>query len=221
VGLAPNRIQFDPERRQDIYVKTANGEGMEQVLLSDGSSPKFPESWSRDGRYLLYHIGGPLPVVQDVWVLPLFGDRKPYPFIQSPFFDGRSQFSPDGHWVAYQSAESGRSEVYIVPFPGPGGKVPISTNGGREPRWRRDNGTELFFLSGNMMMSAAIRSDARQLHVVTVQRLFDVRPPPRGAFGPYDVRADGQRFLINVGDEPSATTNVITVVVNWPALLKK
>jgi serine/threonine protein kinase/Tol biopolymer transport system component len=202
---------------QDLYAKASSGAGTDELLLSDGMS-KIPESWSPDGRYILYYVNGAAPNIQDVWVLPLFGNRKPFPFIQSPFNDRRSQFSLDGRWVAYQSNESRQWEVYVVPFPGPGGKWQISTAGGREPRWRRD-GKELFYLAGNTLMAAAVKADANRFAVGAVQRLFELRSP-NNANEVYDVSPDGQRFLVNVVDEQPAA-NPITVVVNWPALLKK
>ena len=150
-----------------------------------------------------------------MWVLPLKGDRKPFPFIESPFFDLGSQFSPDGRLLAYNSNESGRSEVYVVPFPGPGGKVRISTAGGDNARWRRD-GKEIFFLAWNTLMAAEVTANGSRFDVGAVQRLFEV--PMVNGYWPYDVSPDGQRFLVNTLEEAVAP---LTVVVNWPAGLKK
>ena len=151
----------------------------------------------------------------DLWVLPLFGDRKPFPFIESPFFDAGSQFSPDGRWLAYNSNESGRSEVYVVPFPGPGGKVRISTAGGDNARWRRD-GKEIFFLADHTLMAAAVTAKGSRFEVGAVQRLFEV--PMVDGYWPYDVSPDGQRFLVNMLEGAVAP---LTIVVNWPAGLKR
>ena len=215
-------IAFSSNRNghRDLYQTSATGVGTDHVLRSDRFD-KFPESWSPDGRFLLYFNVGPTAPghFSDIWALPLFGDRKPFPFIESRFDDRRSQFSPDGRWVAYQSDESGRSEVYVVPFPGRGGKFQISKSGGSEPRWRGD-GKEIFFLDRNTLMVAAVASNGNRFEVGSIQRLFDVKRPPAG-FLPYDVSRDGQRFLVHVDEQPPMAGNPITVVVNWPALLKK
>jgi eukaryotic-like serine/threonine-protein kinase len=110
----------------DLYQKLSSGEGPEELLLASDVR-KMPESWSPDGRFLLYATAAaPRSISRwnnpDLWVLPLFGDGEPSSFIESPFFDAGSQFSPDGRWLAYNSNETGRSEVYVVPFPGPGGE---------------------------------------------------------------------------------------------------
>jgi dipeptidyl aminopeptidase/acylaminoacyl peptidase len=151
----------------------------------------------------------------DLWVLPLFGDRKPYVFIESPFFDAGSQFSPDGRWLAYNTNESGRSEVYVVPFPGPGGRVRISTAGGDNARWRRD-GKEIFFLAWNTLMAAEVTANGSRFEVGAVQRLFEV--PMVNGYWPYDVSHDGQSFLVNTLEGAVAP---LTIVVNWPAGLKR
>jgi hypothetical protein len=197
----------------DLYEKLSTGEGPEKLLLATDVR-KLPESWSPDGRFLIYATT--VSTNRDLWVLPLFGDRKPFPFIESPFFlEMGSQFSPDGHWLAYNSNESGRSEVYVVPFPGPGGKVRISTGRGDNARWRRD-GKEIFYLEGNTLMAAAVTANGSRFDVGTVQRLFEA--PMVDGYWPYDVTPDGQRFLVNTMSE---AVSPLTIVVNWPAALKK
>ena len=200
--------------RNDLYQKPSNGAGPEKVLLADNVN-KAAQSMSPDGRFLFYMTAfakGPNNI--DLWVLPLFGDRKPYPFIESPFFDAATQFSPDGRWLAYNSDESGRSEVYVVPFPGPGRKVRISTAGGDNARWRRD-GKEIFFLARNTLMAAGVTANGSRFDVGALQRLFEV--PMVDGFWPYDVSHDGQRFLVNTLEGAVAP---LTIVVNWPAGLK-
>ena len=199
---------------QDLYQKASSGAGPEDVLLASDDD-KWPESWSSDGQFLLYNTGGAKSNFYDIWVLPLLGDRKPFGFIESPFIDVASQFSPDGRWVAYNSNESGRSEVYVVPFPGPGGRVRISTAGGDNARWRRD-GKEIFYLAGETLMAAAVTANGSRFDVGAVQRLFEV--PVVDGFWPYDVSANGQRFLVNVLE---GAVPPLTIVVNWPAGLKK
>ena len=147
----------------------------------------------------------------DLWVLPLFGDRKPFPYLQTRFNENGGQFSPDGRWIAYQSNESGRNEVYVAAFPGAGGKRQISTDGGDGPRWRRD-GKELFYLApNNTLMAAAVNGQGASFEVASVTPLFETR---RGSGDfPYDVSADGQRFLI-ISAAADARAAGITVVVN-------
>ena len=217
-----------------LFRMPANG-GTEDLLLFDGRQD-FPESFSPDGRFLIYDVGDPPPPNRrDLWVLPLEGDRKPFPLVQTPSDEMQSQFSPDGHWIAYASNESGRFEVYVTPFTGsqehPGGaqgapmvKRRVSTTGGVHPRWRRD-GKELFYLAGDTVMSAIVAADADHFTVGRVQRLFDARPirPANAAnlpFTVYDVSEDGQRFLINSIDE-SAGVAPLTLIVNWPTMLRK
>jgi Tol biopolymer transport system component len=216
-----NSVAFRSVRngQQAIYRRPSNGAGADELLFADPFF-KIPESWSPDGRYILFAGPGVAPNAQDTWwtwALPLFGDRKPFPFMQSHFTSNRVQFSPDGRWVAYQSNESGQFEVYVTPFPGPGGKTQISVGGGREPRWRHD-GKELFYLEGRTLMAADVKADETRFEVGAVHRLFQSRVSTGNEV--YDVSRDGQHFLLDVVDDDPAS-DAITVVVNWPALLKK
>jgi dipeptidyl aminopeptidase/acylaminoacyl peptidase len=231
-----NRILFGALRgkaRLGIYQKLSNGAGGEELLLpSEASDPHiWPTSWSRDGKFILYSRGdsyGSLTQV-DIWVLPLAGDRKPRLFVKTPVAAYDGQFSPDDRWMAYTSKESGREEVYVVPFdatkilntgPGsvtsPGAKIQISPGGGRCPRWRRD-GKEIFYLGlpGNQMMAAEVEARGNSFEARKAQPLF------RGAmstepFSPYDVTPDGKRFVINTVSNPNTP---LTLVVNWTARL--
>ena len=155
-------------------------------------------------------------VTADIWVLPLTGDRKPFPFLTSGFQESQPRISPDGRWMAYVSNESGRDDVYVSSFPTAGGKMPVSTSGGVQPRWRAD-GKELFYLSPDQKLMAVPLEGGSQLNTGTPQALFDVRVVPRGSEEPYayyqyDVTADGQRFVICA--LPEGTTIPITVVLN-------
>jgi Tol biopolymer transport system component len=213
-----SRVVFDSDRKGhlDLYQKTSSGAGAEEMLVGDGLD-KLPESWSPDGRFILYSTFG-APTGNDLFVLPLFGDRRPFPFLQTQFneFDGR--FSPDGKWVVYSSNESGKYEVYVAPFPGPGGKWQVSTAGGQGPSWRRD-GNEIFYLApDNKMMTAAVNGKGASFDVGAVKPLFQMSTT--GMNHRYAVSADGQRFLINSALE-QATSGPITVVLNWTAGLKK
>ena len=202
----------------DIYQKASNGVGSEEVLLQDNLN-KINPSCSSDGRFLLFSIVAPKTGHRDLWVLPLSGDRKPFPFLQSGFGSGFGQFSPDGNWVAYSSTESGRPEIYVAPFPGPGSKRQISTAGGLFPRWRAD-GKEIFYLApDNKFIAAEVNPHGATLEVGAVLPLFEVRPSLSDGY-PYDVTADGQRFLVNTVVEQKASAP-ITLVINWTADLKK
>jgi Tol biopolymer transport system component len=205
----------------DLYQKAASGAGNEELLYANAFN-KYPQSYSRDGRFLLYvEIGAGSG--QDLWVLPLFGDRKPFVFLKTPFNEGLgAQFSPDGHLVGYASNESGQNEVYVKPFPGPGPTWQVSNAGGNLIRWRRD-GREIFYASITLqarrrIMSATVVSDGDRFAVGEIRPLFDfVWSTQR--YG-YDVTADGQRFLALAADQES-TTPMITVVVNWTAGLRR
>ncbi|MBI4480048.1 MAG: serine/threonine-protein kinase [Acidobacteria bacterium] len=209
-----------------LFQKLTNGAGQPESLLKVPASSVM--DLSRDGRFLLYQQND-TKTRYDLWVLPLFGDprqagtggKQPKPFLQTPFDEGHAQFSPDGRWVAYTSNESGRPEVYVQPFPGPGGKWQVSTGGGMVPLWRSD-GKELFYLYRGRLMSAEVRTGA-QFEAGAPQELFE---PQVGlthgmeAGNHYAVSADGKRFLI-IRAKESTQAFPITVVLNWPALLKK
>ena len=220
------RVAFAANRKSvadyDVYVKPASQPGGEELLFA-GPQAESPESWSPDGRFIAYtnqrsFLGIGTTGAADLWVFPLSGDRKPLPFQQTPFSETQARFSPDGRWIAFVSNESRRLEVYVAPFPGPGGKVQISTAGGNEPRWRRD-GKEIFYLAaGTRLMAAAVNGQRAGFEVGEVRQLFTIRLQ-RGAGAAYDVSADGQKFLVNaLIDVPEAP---VTLVVNWMAGLKK
>jgi hypothetical protein len=199
-----------------LCLRPSDGSGNEVVILAGTEYPRYTNDWSPDGRVLACNesrLG-----IWEIWMLPLSGERKPYPFLQSPFNQLGARFSPDGKWVAYTSLESGRAEVYVVPFPGPGGKWQVSTGGGNWPRWRRD-GKEIFYLStDNKVMAAEVRASGSSFEIGTVRALFETRPYRSGG-SVFDVTADGQRFIIEyAGEQPTAA---ITLVVNWTAEAKK
>jgi serine/threonine protein kinase len=206
--------------RLDLFRRPASGTAPEMPLFSDGANNLYPTSVSPDGRLLLYFIGNAAsPTGNDIMALPLEGDAKASVVVQTPYNDAQGQFSPDGRWVAYQSNESGRVEVYVVSFPDTSAKWQVSNGGGDWPRWSAD-GREIFYLSDNRLMAVPFGSGARGVELGSPQTLFtaDLR---RSAFGgsngyPYDVAPDGRRFLLNAlaGSRASAT---FTLVVNWHA----
>lgn len=200
-----------------MYRKDASGAGDEQLLLKP-TQPLDPTDWSRDGRFILFtqfapNAGG------DIWVLPLTGDRKPVPVLQTEFFEGQGAFSPDGRWIAYVSDESGRREVYVRSFneAAPGatvGKWPVSTAGGGEPQWRRD-GKELFYLAADgKLMAVPVKAGST----------FEVRVPVAlfnpGEDSQYTVSPEGGRFLISrmIERRPPGPVNIC---LNWLAGMKK
>jgi hypothetical protein len=210
-GLVFNSSRKD---RLDLYQKAADGTGSEELLV-ESDVDKYPTSWSGDGRFVLYNTTFDVTKTKtDLWVLPLSADRKPFPFLQTEFNETRGQFSPDGSWIAYQSDESGRDEVYVASFPGPGGKRQISTAGGTFPRWRRD-GKEIFYLApDNKLMAAEVKGQGAALEVGAVRVLFDVRPGNPTSGYQYDVTSDGQRFLVNTSVEQKVSSS-INLIINW------
>lgn len=218
-SLDGSRVVFNSSRKghYDLYLKASSGDGKEQLLLEDNLE-KAPLDWSPDGRFLLYRSIGQ-STSNDLWVLPLSGDRKPVPFLVTKYSEANGHFSPDGRWVVYNSTESGRNEVYVAPFPGPGSKWQISTGGGDYPRWRHD-GAEIFYLApDNQLMVAAVNGKGSTFEAGVVKPLFGTRAAP-GLRGSYAFSADGQRFLINTLPQQSGSAP-ITVVLNWTAGLKK
>jgi Tol biopolymer transport system component len=189
---------------------------MEEVLFED-QRDKYPVSWSPDGQHILYlSTGG--PTSGDLFVLPLSGDRKPVPFLNTEFFEAAGQFSPDGRWIAYLSNESGRNEVYVAPFSGQGGKRQVSTNGGNYPRWTR-NGSEIVYVAPDKtLMAAQVNGKGAAFDVGAVTPLFRSRIAT--VRYEYAVSSDGQRFLINTLPEETASSP-ITLVLNWTTTLKK
>jgi Tol biopolymer transport system component len=159
--------------KSGLYQKLANNAGTEERLV-ESDNTTVPMSWSPDGRSIVYVVDDP-KTGWDLWVLPLSGDRKPSPLLHTPFSDGHGQISPDGKWLAYYSNETGRTEVYVQPFPSGAGKWQISTNGGVLPRWRPDE-QELFYmnqLTGGKMMAVDIKSGGSTFEAGTPKELFD------------------------------------------------
>jgi len=212
------QIVFSCERNGylNLCLKPSSG-GPEQALLSEAADDT-PTSWSRDGRYIAYsRLAIPGNTRSDVWILPLFGDRKPFPFLASPVEENDATFSPDGKWMAYMSYESGRNEVYVTSFPGRSSKWQVSTNGGREARWRAD-GKELFYsTSDNVLTAVEVKTSASGLELGVARALFAFQL--RALRGAFDVSADGRHFLVNtIANEDLPPLMLVT---NWTAELKK
>ena len=214
-----------------IYRMNVDGSGSEEKL-TDGPDEKYPSGWSRDGKYLLYLDGAQVreisnrPKASDVWLLPLEGGRKAIPLLQAPFDEELATFSPDGKWIAYMSTESGAWDVYVRAFSGPslgpGGKVPISTDGGW-PRWRGE-GKEVFyhrFINHPAIMAARVRVGNGGIKAEAPVELFSFGGNASVTAHTWDVTADGQRLLISELIGLSSVANRLNVVVNWQARLKK
>jgi Tol biopolymer transport system component len=221
-----SRVVFDSNRgrsfgRMDLYMRAANGTGDEERLFEDDRN-KAPTSWSPDGRTLMFV--STMPSVSrpnsDLFVLPMTGDRKPVPFLATPFNETDGHFSPDGKWVAYVSDESGRPEVYVLPFAGSAGKSQISTAGGGLPRWRAD-GKELFYLNRESKLVAVTVSAAGNVFDVGDSRTLFQLPINAVVQNNYDVSADGQRMLANALTLDPGGSPPLTMVVNWTAALKR
>ena len=221
---------FTGKTRLGIYVMNSNGVGDKELLRpAETSDPQiWPTSWSRDGRFILVVRGNVINPMQDLWVLPLVGDRKPRLMVQNAF-DGR--FSPDDRWVAYTSMQSGSIQTYVVPFdatkvlntaPGsetsPGDKWQISTNAGWDPRWRGD-GKEIFYWTEGgqswQIMAAEVDGRGNNFAARKAQALFRVGA---NVMGTYDVTPDGKRFVMAT-QKVSNPNTPLTLVVNWTVRL--
>lgn len=230
---------WSPDGRRIAYRTWQGGEMTMSWMPADRSGP--PErlvnftawqsavSFSPDGKFLAFDqydrtssLGG------DVWILPLDGDRKPQPFVKTSFPEGGAKFSPDGKWVVYSSMESGRAEVYVQAWPGPGAKIQISAEGGTDPVWRRD-AKEVFYRNGREMLAVAVTTalefKAGRPHVLWTGDYMHGLSSSCGWKGTsttsYDVSLDGERFLMIKDTDQRLFASRIMVVVNWADELKR
>jgi Tol biopolymer transport system component/predicted Ser/Thr protein kinase len=225
-----SRIAFAAGNQYDtLYEKASSGAGDEKELLKEPGKAHIPTSWSRDGGFLLYTATAGKSG-NDLGVLPLEGGRKPVVLLATQFNEGGASFSPDMRWIAYESDESGRFEIYVRPFlahpesdktpsgaPSLGeGKWQVSRDGGDSPKWRAD-GREIIFQAppyGTAKMAVDVKANGAALEIGVPQRLFQA-PIDYG----WDVTPDGKRFLLAVPQGQQSAP--VTVELNWPALLKK
>jgi serine/threonine protein kinase len=211
------RIVFDSGIPRNLFWQSADGSDKPERLATSDAI-QVPNSWSPDGQVLAFHtaFGGH----RDQWILRL-SDRSARKFIQSAFNESSGRFSPDGRWLAYVSDESGRSEVYVQPYPGPGGKRQISPDGGNEPVWN-SNGRELFYRNGDKMLAVEVTTQP-SFSVGKPKLLFEasyMQTPAGSAY--YDVSPDGQRFLmIKPVEQPQTAPTKINIVLNWFEELKQ
>lgn len=237
-GGQPTRVTFgpsdfwpvwSPDGKQIAYGVSENGKNSIRRRSLDGSQPEevlyqndayingSPVDWSPDGKYLSLDLETKDGVFSN-WILPLSGDRKPFQppatsHMTASEYDGR--FSPDGRWLSYFSYESGRPEVYVVPFAA-GAKTQVSTTGGWNTIFGRNN--ELFFVTmGNRLMAAHTVTQT-SFRVVSIEPLFQLDLPNFTGIS-YDVSPDAKQFVVQTTDHTKSTS--ITLVTNWPAELKK
>ncbi len=218
------RVAFASTRKghADLYLKASNGTG-EDELLFESKDAKGPTDWSRDGRFLIF-VNTDAKTSEDLWALPVTGDKKPIPLLRTQYREGQAQLSPDSRWLAYASNESGQYQVYVQPF-APGrdtpmtGKWQISTTGGEQPRWRGD-GKELFYLDRDRkVMAVDVRATAQSFDRGAPRGLFDSRI--NNFSRAYAPSPDGARFLMPVPQGARGEAPPLTVVVNWLSGVKK
>lgn len=205
----------------NLFQKAASGAGQDEVLLRSAHQ-KRAYDWSADGRFILYAEVN-TQTTFDLWVLPMEGDYKPWSWLNTSAEERNATFSPDVKWIAYQSNESGRNEIYLQAFvpraPASGGKRQLSTNGGLTPQWRRD-GRELYYVATDGKLMAMEVTPGQVLKVGTPEELFAPSSFHLNADRGYAVTGDGQRFLfLTSADE--ANVPPFTVVLNWMAEVKK
>jgi Tol biopolymer transport system component/tRNA A-37 threonylcarbamoyl transferase component Bud32 len=197
----------DRETPASLFRQTADGSGSVERLTTNALGPTA-QAWSPDGKSLLFVDGWP---TFDLWLLTLDGDRKPRPFLHGPFNESQARISPNGRWLAYVSDESGREEVYVVPFPGSGGRWPISTDGGSRPLWAR-NGRELFYRNGDRTMAVTVTRDAT-FSATKPGFLFEAKAVSY-LWLSWDVTPDGDFLMIEPGESDTPSSQ-INVVLNW------
>jgi len=207
VAYRANRNGF-----RNVFWRAADGTGAEEQLTK-GENQQTPYSWSPDGKMLAFVENDPV-TGSDIWLLSVEGARKPQVFLRTSGNENDPQFSPDGRRLAYTSNESGRGEVYLQPFPGPGRKWQISTNGGSFPLWN-PNGRELFYRNGDEMLAVDI-STSPTFSAGKPRELFEAP-----SLYPSGVSPDGQRFLATQPVEPDLPATQINVVLNWFEELKQ
>jgi dipeptidyl aminopeptidase/acylaminoacyl peptidase len=207
-----------PGQPRTVFRKAADGSGAEeQVFASNDHS--HVEDWSRDGRVMLVGVDG-ASTHSDIWVVPIGGSEKPHALIQTNFSEGNARLSPDGRWIAYQSDESGRDEVYVQRFPMLGSKAQVSNDGGAQPVWSRD-GRQLFYrVAGAVITVPVTTGDA--LEIGSPRKLApDVYTNKGGPHTGYDVGSDG-RLIFAKDEKQLASTKLLQVVQNWlPELLRR
>jgi serine/threonine-protein kinase len=212
----------DREKQAGLYRKRADGSGDEELLFQGNGI--YPSSWSRDGHAILFSQIRTSTTGNDIYVLALDGKHEAQPYVASEFAEAEGAFAPDGRWVAYQSDESGRAEVFVRPFPPGGGKWQISVAGGTHPRWSAD-GKHLYFRHENSVMEVDIDTTGSALRVGTPVKLFEglfLQAAIGGnIYADYDVAPDGQRFAMLRGESRQSVPDHVVVVLDFFDELRK
>ena len=202
-------------RHLDLYRRPSGFTGTDEPIQTDAAS-KDPRDISGDGTLLLYRRSGS-GTSNDIWITPVAGDRTPRPILETPFNENYASFSPDARSIVYVSDESGRPDVYVMSLDQGGGKTQVSTNGGTFPRWR--NPKEIVYLAPDQsLMSVAVTGSGSTFRAGAATRLFTMNAQA-GPGSPFDVTADGQRYLVNAR-LPSRLQPSLNLIVNWQALLE-
>jgi len=211
------RIIYAAERGgpANLFWKSADGGGTEERLAT-GPTTQYPTSWTSDGKLLAFHQANATGN-SDLWILPLEGGRTPRPFLQTRFNEEFASFSPDGHWLVYQSNESGQPEVYAVPFPKGEGKSQISTGGGMHPHWTKAGREIIYYKPSTMSFMRVPVTLSPGLHPGNAEELFRL---PDAPFYMPDVSPDGEHIAVVLAGQQLQVTKLI-VVVNWFEELKK
>jgi Tol biopolymer transport system component len=201
----------------NLYLMAAAGSGEAEELARSPANMQ-PTDWSRDGRFLILDYMEPQgKYKQDLWVLPMTGERRPFAYRRTEFNEADGRFSPDGAWVAYMADDTGRSEVYIEGFPaGSGSRVRVSATGGSVPRWRPD-GQELFYRAADGNLMAVEVRTKPTLEVGVARTLFAL---PASPWWGYDLARDGKRFLVSTELEEKGPAPIY-LVLNWSSALSK
>jgi Tol biopolymer transport system component/predicted Ser/Thr protein kinase len=214
------RVAWSSDRKgvRDLYVKSASGTDQDEPLLVS-SLPKTTEDWSQDGGHLIFKQPVEGGASLSIFALPMGpgAERKPFPVRATEFMERQGQLSPNSKFLAYSSNQSGRQlQVYVQPFPPTGGRWQVSPSVGTEPRWKAD-GKELYYLSGNKLLAAAVKMDGASFEAGVPRVLFEARFATQGGRNRYVVARDG-RFLVNaLPEQTPAERSSISVLVNWPA----
>ena len=219
-----NTIYYNSRVRNQgvhLFARASNGAGSERLVLKIDNAIVVPTDVSRDGRFVLYQVGAGV-LYGEIWALPLFGDRKPFPVIRSTFETRNAMFSPDGKFVSYISNETGVAQLYVTTFPEAGAKWQVSTNGASYAVWRAD-GKELYYRGSREMIAVEIHESGNAVEVGKSRVLFRLAPVWELDHSSFDVAPDGLRFLMPLPTsyDAHAELHPMVLITNWRAEQKK
>ena len=217
------QIAFWSENKHGVFRKSASGSAPPELLAGEPSPGSFlwPHSWSPDGKFLACTVQQDPNAWDDIWILPLDGDRKPYPLLNTEDGEYNPAFSPDGHWLAYVLNKSGQREVYLMRYPDSGHKIQVSSGGGVGPIWSRD-GRELYYINGKTMMAVQIGTEP-DIAIGTPEQLFTLEgegtyPTAGNLWIIYDISKDGRFLMLRRVEDAEAQ---LICVQNWFEELKQ